>query len=89
MRKVIALLSVMVIVFVMSFSVKAANVSYSLIKPGLTFNGTNATCSLNVYGENTTDSIVASVTLKQGNSVVKQWSNLSAKRILAEAAIDI
>ncbi|MBR6150947.1 MAG: hypothetical protein IKQ25_06665 [Lachnospiraceae bacterium] len=78
MRKVIALLSVIAVVFVMSFPVKAASESYMLIKPGLSFNGTNATCSLKVYGENNTDSIVASVTLKQGNSVIKQWSDLSA-----------
>lgn len=77
MRKVLTLLSVLTIVLAMCFHVKAANESYAIIQPGLNFSGTTATCSLKVYAENTTDSIVASVTLKQGNSIVKQWSNIT------------
>ncbi|MCR5459763.1 MAG: hypothetical protein K6F51_07700 [Acetatifactor sp.] len=78
MRKIIALFSVLIIIFAMSFPVKAADESLNYIHPELIFSGTTATCSLTVYAERSTDSIVASVTLKQGNSIVKQWSNLSS-----------
>ena len=77
MRKIIALFSVLSIILAMSFPVKAADESLIYIQPDLTFSGTTATCSLRVYAEYSTDSIVASVTLKQGNSTVKQWTNLS------------
>ena len=82
MRKLIAVMSVFLIVFTMSFRVNAASDSYVTVIPGLSFSGTTATCSLKVYASYSTDSIVASVTLKHGNSTVKQWTNLTANGYL-------
>ena len=77
MRRFIAVMSVLAIVFVMCFPVMAANESGAFVFPGLSFSGTTATCSLEVYAEHSTDTIVATVKLKHGNSVVKQWTNLT------------
>lgn len=82
MRKLIAVLAALAIVMVMGFSAKAATESGASAFPGLSFSGTTATCSLRVYAPHTTDSIVASVTLKHGSSTVKQWTNLTANGIL-------
>ena len=82
MRKIIALMSVFAIVIAMSFPARAANESYVSTFPGLSFSGTTATCSLDVYAAHATDPIVASVTLKHGSSTVKQWTNLTANGIL-------
>ncbi|MBR3508418.1 MAG: hypothetical protein IKO03_06605 [Lachnospiraceae bacterium] len=78
MRKIIAVISMLAIVLVMSFPSRAATEASANVFPGLKYNGTTATCSLMVFGEHTTDSIVASVTLKHGSSTVKQWTNLTA-----------
>ena len=77
MRKIIAVLSVFVIVLAITIPIHAANESYNRVIPGLSFNGTTATCSLRVYAENMSDSIKASVVLKHGNSVVQQWLNMT------------
>ena len=77
MRKFIAILSVLAIVISMGFPARAAIDSGSLVLPGLSFSGTTATCSLEVYAPHASDTITASVTLKRGNSIVKQWTNLT------------
>lgn len=79
MRKFIVILSVCIIALTMSVPVKAATLSVTRAVPGLSINGTTATCSLKVYAEQSTDSITASVTLKHGNTIVKQWSNMTRK----------
>ncbi len=78
MRKLVALLSVFIIVFAMSVPVQAASESTMTVIPSLTFNGTTATCSLDVYAERTTDSIEATVVLKNGTIPIKQWPNMTA-----------
>jgi hypothetical protein len=75
-------MSVMMLVFIMTIPVKAANESVAYAFPGLNFSGTTATCSLKVYASHATDSIVATVTLKHGSSNVKQWTNLTDNGIL-------
>lgn len=77
MRKFIAILSVFAIVIAMCFPVRAAVESGALVLPGLSFSGTTATCSLEVYAPHASDLITASVTLKHGNSIIKQWTNLT------------
>lgn len=77
MRKFIAILSVLVIVVSADYTVKAAIKSGSLVLPGLSFSGTTATCSLEVYAPHASDTIVASVILRRGKSIVKQWTNLT------------
>ncbi len=79
MRKILALLSVLVIVLTVSFPVKAENQSNAIITANLTFNGiSTATCSLDVNAGNASYPIVATVTLKHGSTIVKQWLNLTA-----------
>ncbi|MBQ3905515.1 MAG: hypothetical protein II743_02005 [Lachnospiraceae bacterium] len=82
MRKIIAVVSAFVIVLAMSFPAKAATKSGAIVSPGLSFSGTTATCSLEVYAPYATDSITASITLKRGNTVVKQWTNLTDSGIM-------
>ena len=82
MRKFIAVTSIIVIVMVMGMKSMAANESGASIFPGLSFSGTTATCSLKVYAEHVTDSIVATVTLKHGSSTVRQWTNLTVAGIM-------
>ncbi len=82
MRKLYAILSVLALVVVVNCTAKAANQSMANVFPGLNFSGTKATCSLSVYAEHTTDLIEATVTLKQGSTTVKQWTNLSANGIM-------
>ena len=77
MRRFIAVLSVFVIIIAMGFPVKAAEQSYGVAIPDLSFSGTSATCSLNVVAGSMSYPIVATVTLKHGNSIVKQWQNLT------------
>ena len=72
MRKILALLSVLVIVLTVSFPVKAENQSNAIITANLTFNGiSTATCSLDVNAGNASYPIVATVTLKHGSTIVK------------------
>lgn len=78
MRKILAMMTALAIVMVMSSTVKASTDSIADVFPGLSFSGTTATCSLNVFAEHTSDQIIATVTLKRGNTTVKQWSNLSS-----------
>ena len=66
----------------MSISAKAASKSSVYVIPGLNFSGNTATCSLRVYASHATDTIVATVTLKHGNSTVKQWTDLTDDGIL-------
>lgn len=78
MRKIIAIITALTLVFMMSTPVNAAQRAYISAWPGLEFNGTTATCSLIVYAGHTTDSIQASVSLTKGNVTVAQWNNLTA-----------
>lgn len=78
MRRIIAVVMVVSIFFMMTVSAKAAEQERSIAVPNLKFNGATATCSLEVSANNTSDPIIASVTLKHGNTVVKQWLNMTA-----------
>ena len=82
MRKIIAVVSMFAIVIALSFPVRAATKSGAIVSPGLSFSGTKATCSLEVYAPYATDSITASITLKRGNTLVKQWTNLTDSGIM-------
>ena len=56
-------------------SERACNTSYT---PSLSFSGTTATCKLKVIASNMSYPIEATIVLKHGTSVVKQWDNLTA-----------
>lgn len=44
------------------------------VYPDLEFNGTEATCTVSIFGERTTDKISATMTLWQGNTLIDDWS---------------
>ena len=41
----------------------------------IVFDGTEATCTARITGDRVTDSITATMTLKQGNRVIDSWSS--------------
>lgn len=44
------------------------------VYPDLEFNGTVATCTVRIIGEHTTDSISATMELRQGRTLIDDWS---------------
>ena len=44
------------------------------VRPGLTFSGTQANCSLTVTGDNMTDEISATIRLKHGTRTIATWT---------------
>ncbi|MCR5500277.1 MAG: hypothetical protein K6F31_07775 [Acetatifactor sp.] len=84
MRRLIAIIMSAIILIMangvtVNASERACNTSYT---PSLSFSGTTATCKLKVIASNMSYPIEASVTLKHGNTVVKQWTNLTANGIM-------
>lgn len=84
MRRVIAvILSAIILVMANGATIhaseRACNTSYT---PSLSFSGTTATCKLKVIASNMSHPIEATVTLKHGSTVVKQWTNLTATGIM-------
>lgn len=73
MKKMLALITVILLVSSLPLSAFAATPRTPAIYPTLTFNGTTATCGLVVTAENT-DRITATVTLYKGSSVVARWT---------------
>lgn len=74
MKKIIALCIVVVIMIsLVPISASAVTPRAYSILPGLTFNGTTATCSLTVYA-NANDSIDAVIKLWQGSTCLKTWT---------------
>ncbi len=78
MRRVITAVSMLAVILFMSVPVKAESIAFISAFPGLNYNGTTATCSLEVYAGHSTDSIEATVTLKCGSTTIAQWNNLTA-----------
>ena len=78
MRRIVALLSVVAILFAASMHVMAASESYGNATANLSFSGTTATCKLNVVASNMSYPIEASVKLMHGSTVVAQWSNMTS-----------
>ena len=83
MRKAIAVIIVILLIFMRVCPAKANEESNSYITSNLSFNGTTAVCSLDVIGCGTYDPIVATVTLKHGNTIVKQWVGLTGTGYLS------
>lgn len=42
--------------------------------PDINFNGTKATCTVQITGDRATDRIVATVELRQGSTLIDDWS---------------
>ena len=78
MKKCIAVILIMALIIVNAIPVQAAEQTYGQVFTSLRFSGTTAICELETWGNTTTDPIVATVTLKQGNTIIKQWIGLTA-----------
>ena len=78
MRKIVALILVVMMIMHLCIPVRAEERRAGYSNSELYFNGTTAICSLEVSAANSSAPIVASVTLKRGNTVVKQWLNMTA-----------
>lgn len=57
----------------LSFPAYAYPLRTVTIQPGLSFSGTQATCSLEVYANSISDEISARIVLKRGASTVASW----------------
>jgi len=44
--------------------------------PDIAFNGTEAYCTVQITGDNVTDTIAAKMTLKQGVTAIDSWSGI-------------
>lgn len=78
MKKLISIFSVIAVIIWFGSTASAANSAYATVISDLSFSGTIATCELDVYAGYVTDSIEATVILKNGTIPIKQWSNMTA-----------
>lgn len=66
----------------------ASSARTALIQPGLSFSGTQANCSLLVFGDYGTEKISATVKLKNGNTNIKTWNvSVTGDLIFSETVI--
>ena len=79
MRRMIAIVSlVFVLVIAVGVPVRAFDKSNGCVDPSLNFSGNTAICKLYVEAISPSSSITATVKLKNGTVVIKQWTNLTA-----------
>lgn len=71
-KRVLALC--LILVFALGITAQAAEVLSVRTVPKITFDGTTATCTVNVRGDKTTDTISLTAKLYQGSTCVKTWN---------------
>lgn len=71
MKRLISLASIVILVFMLCASVNAAGPRRSVSSLTLTFSGTTASCKAIITSSGQID---ATMTLKQGNTVIDSWS---------------
>lgn len=64
----------MLAVLLLTVSAGAISARTPQINPILSFSGTQATCSLRIYGENGDENISATIKLMKGTTCLKTWS---------------
>lgn len=74
-KRIFPILFVFLIVF--SSTAYAASSRVAPVVPGISFNGTTATCTVFVYAEQMTDDIDAVIKLWQGSQCIKTWEESS------------
>ena len=79
-KRVLAIL--MVVIIVLSMTTFAVENRSRSITPGLSFSGKTANCSLEVIGDNASDTISATITLCRGTTVLKTWTESGSGYIL-------
>ena len=75
-KKIILCLLVMLMLFT-AVSVQAATSRAVRASLQLTFDGTQANCSVVITADMLTDTISATMQLKQGNTIIDSWSSSS------------
>lgn len=78
-RRICALIAL--VVLALSISAQAAELRVSNARPMLSFNGTTAFCSVICRGDNSNDTIDATLTLYQGSTYVDSWSGSGKDRV--------
>jgi len=71
-----------------SITAHAASTAY-YANPSLSFSGTTAYCSVVCRGDNTSDTISATLTLYQGNTEIDSWSNSGTVRVLVSGSCNV
>lgn len=57
--------------------------------PDVVFDGTEATCTVRITGDNVTDSISATMTLKLGTRVIDQWEGSGSGILELEGVAEV
>lgn len=71
-KRFLALLLVMSVLF--TVPVYAASARTVMVAPSIKFDGTQATCAMQITADKTTDQISATMELWQGNTLINSWS---------------
>lgn len=78
-KKCLVLLALMCILLMPAYAVPAKIVS---VFPNIKFNGTEATCTVQIVADKNSDTISATMELWQGNAMVDKWSNTGFSSLL-------
>jgi spore coat protein U-like protein len=78
-RRICAL--IILVVLALSISVQAVAPRIVSARPGLSFNGTTAFCSVICRGDSDNDTIDVTLTLYQGSTYVDSWSDSGKGRV--------
>ena len=70
-RCVCLIIAIIVLLTIHTYAVSARTVD---VIPDINFNGTKATCTVQITGDRTTDKIVATAELWQGSVLIDDWS---------------
>ena len=74
MRKIALILAVVLVMSSLMVPAMAAEPKMVTVVPGLTFNGTTATCELRAVGNYLTDDLVATIRLYRGSTLIATWN---------------
>lgn len=71
-KRIICMMLLITMAFVIPAN--AASTRAISVEPDINFDGTRATCSVLIFGDRTTDEIVATMELRQGGRHIDDWS---------------
>ena len=75
MKKKLLIILLVILTLLGTVTVQAASPRAIQAMPNITFNGTEAICSLTITAERVTDRITATMELKQGNRLIDSWTS--------------
>ena len=71
-KRIICMMLLITMAFVVP--VNAASTRAITVVPDIEFDGTEATCTVRIVGDRTTDKIEATMELRQGSRLIDDWS---------------